>query len=67
VIVNLEDLWLETEYQNVPGTLDEHPNWRRKARHTLEQITGMQTVRDLLCEVDCLRKEENPHDTKRAR
>ena len=38
VLVNLEDLWLETLWQNVPGTMQEHPNWRRKLRFTLEEI-----------------------------
>jgi 4-alpha-glucanotransferase len=27
VLVNLEDLWLEEEPQNVPGTNTERPNW----------------------------------------
>jgi 4-alpha-glucanotransferase len=38
VLVNLEDLWLEKQPQNVPGTSHERPNWRRKAKLTLEQI-----------------------------
>ena len=38
VSVTLEDLWHETRRQNVPGTKDEHPNWRRPLRHTLEEI-----------------------------
>lgn len=28
-LVTVEDLWLEPEPQNVPGTSDERPNWRR--------------------------------------
>ena len=32
VLINLEDLWLETRSQNIPGTEEEFPNWRRKAR-----------------------------------
>src|SRR5262249_40220946 len=36
VLVNLEDLWLETRPQNIPGTWHERPNWRRKMRHSLE-------------------------------
>jgi len=32
LLVNLEDLWLETESQNVPGTGPERSNWRRKLR-----------------------------------
>ena len=38
LLVNLEDLWLETEPQNVPGTWQERPNWQRKARLSLEEI-----------------------------
>ena len=45
VIVNLEDLWLEPHPQNVPGTGPrKHPNWRRKARHSLETLTKLPQV-----------------------
>lgn len=56
VLVNLEDLWLETQPQNVPGTWNEHPNWQRKARHSLEAFRQMPEVVDTLCEIDLLRK-----------
>jgi len=58
VLVNLEDLWLETQPQNVPGTDDEHPNWCRKARYALEKFCRMPEIRDTLMEVDRLRKQE---------
>jgi 4-alpha-glucanotransferase len=54
VLVSLEDLWLETRSQNVPSTTDEYANWRRKARHALEEIERLPEVRDLLAEVDRL-------------
>ncbi|MEX0682845.1 MAG: 4-alpha-glucanotransferase [Dehalococcoidia bacterium] len=38
VLANLEDLWLETLPQNVPGTTEERINWRRKARSSLEDM-----------------------------
>jgi len=38
VIANLEDMWGETEPQNVPGTTGENPNWRRKARLSLDEM-----------------------------
>jgi 4-alpha-glucanotransferase len=41
MLVNLEDLWLESAPQNVPGTWKERPNWRRKARFSLEEIRDM--------------------------
>ncbi|MGB6409570.1 MAG: 4-alpha-glucanotransferase [Candidatus Deferrimicrobiaceae bacterium] len=56
VIVNLEDLYLETNPQNVPGTSKERPNWLRKARHGFEEIREMPQVVRILREVDRLRK-----------
>ena len=56
VYVGLEDLWLETKPQNVPGTSDEHPNWRRKAHYSFEAFSQMPEVLATLQEVDRLRK-----------
>ena len=39
MIVNLEDLWGEERPQNVPGTFQEEPNWRRVATRTIEGVT----------------------------
>ena len=45
VIVNLEDLWLETQPQNVPGTgPGQYPNWRRRARYGLERFQRLPAV-----------------------
>lgn len=43
VLATLEDLWLEREPQNVPGTTGER-NWRRRARRSLDALsdTGIQ-------------------------
>lgn len=30
VMINMEDLWGETNPQNMPGTTTQHPNWRHK-------------------------------------
>ncbi|HWM91096.1 MAG TPA: 4-alpha-glucanotransferase [Thermoanaerobaculia bacterium] len=57
VLINLEDLWGETEPQNVPGTHDERPNWRRKARYTFEELSTKPEVVDALRRVDGIRKE----------
>jgi 4-alpha-glucanotransferase len=57
VVVNLEDLWLEEEPQNVPGTMDERPNWRRKARLSLEEMRTSEDVAALLEEVNRRRRE----------
>lgn len=56
VLVNLEDLWGETEPQNVPGTWRELPNWRRRARRTLEQIRTDQEIARVVDRVDALRR-----------
>jgi 4-alpha-glucanotransferase len=56
VIVNLEDLWLETRSQNVPGTVEERVNWRRKAACTLEEIMQGEGVVSAVRLVDKARK-----------
>jgi 4-alpha-glucanotransferase len=63
VLVNLEDLWDETEPQNVPGTSAERPNWRRTARLTLEEIQRSAPLRELLGQFAKIRR---PRDTRRA-
>ncbi|MEX0761617.1 MAG: 4-alpha-glucanotransferase [Dehalococcoidia bacterium] len=50
VLINMEDMWLETEPQNVPGTGPERPNWQRKARYSLEEwqeVPGFMETLDL--------------------
>src|SRR4051794_13834527 len=38
--ISLEDLLGVAEQPNIPGTVDEHPNWRRKLPVPLEEIAG---------------------------
>ena len=40
VAMALEDILGEIEQLNVPGTTDEHPNWRRKLAVPLEHLAG---------------------------
>ena len=47
-LVNLEDLWRERRPQNVPGTGQERPNWRRRAQHGLEAFTAVPMVNETL-------------------
>jgi 4-alpha-glucanotransferase len=56
VIVNLEDLWGDIQPQNVPGTQDERPNWRRKARYSFEAFSRMPEVVATVQELDYIRK-----------
>ncbi|HXK34768.1 MAG TPA: 4-alpha-glucanotransferase [Dehalococcoidia bacterium] len=57
VLANLEDLWLEEEQQNMPGTIHEYPNWRRRARLSFEEFAGDPAVADLLAAIDRLRRD----------
>lgn len=61
VLVNLEDLWLETEPQNVPGTFEERPNWRRKARYGFEEFSQNGEILDILRALDNTRKRGKRH------
>ena len=40
MLLNEEDLTKETEQQNLPGTTTEYPNWKRKMKLSLEDLTG---------------------------
>jgi 4-alpha-glucanotransferase len=57
IIVNLEDLWGETRPQNVPGTVHEHPNWRRPARYRFERFRRLPQVTGTLRRIEAIRKE----------
>lgn len=57
VLVNLEDLWLEEAPQNEPGTtMEERPNWRRKARYAAETFAELPEVIEVLRDVDRRRR-----------
>jgi 4-alpha-glucanotransferase len=40
VAVQLDDMLLLKEAQNLPGTIDAHPNWRRRTPLTLREISA---------------------------
>lgn len=48
VLLNLEDLWLETVPQNTPGSGGRRSNWRRKLRYTLEEFSRRERVIGIL-------------------
>jgi 4-alpha-glucanotransferase len=48
VLINLEDLWLETSPQNIPDTVIEHPNWRQKAKMPIEELLRDDSIRSIL-------------------
>ena len=48
VLVNVEDLWLETKPQNVPGSGRKRPNWQRKTRYSLERFSKPSKIEQTL-------------------
>lgn len=56
VMVDLNDLWGETRQQNVPGTYDEHPNWRARSRYALSELDRVAGLAETLEKVDALRR-----------
>jgi 4-alpha-glucanotransferase len=52
VLATVEDLWLETRPQNVPGTWRERPNWQRRARYPFETWSRLPEVLRALREMD---------------
>jgi 4-alpha-glucanotransferase len=55
LLVNLEDLWLETAPQNTPGTTTQRVNWRRKAKRSLEEIRRDARIGQILGRINALR------------
>ena len=45
VAITLNDIMDEREQVNIPGTVDEHPNWRRKLPRMLEDLEGNEAYR----------------------
>jgi 4-alpha-glucanotransferase len=58
LMVNIEDLWLETRRQNIPGTGgDAYPNWRGRAARTIDEIETDHDVAETLRLVSADRSE----------
>ena len=57
LLINLEDLWLETSPQNIPDTVNEHPNWRQKTRMSLEELIRDEGFRLLLKSINEARNQ----------
>jgi 4-alpha-glucanotransferase len=47
VVLNQEDLFLEMNQQNLPGTTDQYPNWKRKMRYSLEDLVRQPQAREM--------------------
>jgi 4-alpha-glucanotransferase len=57
LLVNLEDLWGETKPQNLPGTTDQYPNWRKKFRQPLEDWMNDSETVEALKNIESNRKK----------
>ena len=40
MLIQLEDVIGESEQANLPGTIDAHPNWRRRSSYSLEELVS---------------------------
>ncbi len=58
LVLNLEDLWLETKPQNVPGTRRKQ-NWTRKTAYSLEKLAKSKDINQLLDDINHIRKGVN--------
>jgi (1->4)-alpha-D-glucan 1-alpha-D-glucosylmutase len=47
MLLSIEDVASEKDQANLPGTLDEHPNWQRKLSLALERLTGDERLQRL--------------------
>ena len=54
--VPVEDLTGAVEQVNMPGTMDEHPNWRRKLAVDIEELPDLPLFRALAAALE----EERP-------
>ncbi|MDD4860053.1 MAG: 4-alpha-glucanotransferase [Dehalococcoidales bacterium] len=56
VLVNLEDLWGETQPQNVPAVSgQDYPSWRRKTRYSFEEFCRLPEVNSILKMINDIR------------
>ena len=55
-IAPLEDLLCDVEQPNLPGTVTEHPNWRRRLPAPLEELLEEPGTRDRIAALDAARK-----------
>ncbi len=58
LLINLEDLWGEAKPQNMPGTTDQYPNWRKKFAMKLEDWMKDENVLEKLNRIDKKRKSQ---------
>lgn len=47
MLVQIEDLMLQEEPMNLPGTVDEHPNWRRRYAKSAGDVANSPMAKDI--------------------
>jgi len=57
VLLPLEDAIMTTEQPNLPGTVTEHPNWRRRLARPAEAMLGEEPAVSVLGALDAARRE----------
>lgn len=55
LVFSLEDMWLEENAQNIPGTMTEHMNWKQKCRYTISAIAACQQLSSFLHALSVIR------------
>lgn len=56
MMANLDDLLLEMTQLNLPGTVDQYPNWRRKLSVPIEELAKRPYLRESFTTVEAERK-----------
>ncbi|HYU13457.1 MAG TPA: 4-alpha-glucanotransferase, partial [Stellaceae bacterium] len=60
MLVQLEDVAGESEQANLPGTTEDHPNWRRRLSVPLDDILAGSELRRLAGSVNAARRQARP-------
>ena len=53
----IEDLLATIEQPNLPGTFDQHPNWRRRQARSVSEILSASAVRTRFANIEARRRE----------
>ena len=56
VLVNAEDLWMETRAHNVPGTMDDRPNWVGRSSQSLDDMEQSDRITAMLRRLSAARR-----------
>lgn len=51
LLVSLDDIVGAINQQNMPGTIDEHPNWIQKTLFTLEEMVSDKRFEEVACQI----------------